>query len=61
MTALRFSVCFADGNMPMRWEGPQASHYGNIEKEPVVCKPNEKRTSATPTLAQMTSRRRSSC
>jgi alkaline phosphatase len=47
---------FADGNMPIRWQGPQASHYGNIEKEPVVCKPNEKRTSATPTLAQMTTK-----
>ncbi len=47
---------FADGNMPIRWQGPQASHYGNIEKEPVVCKPNEKRTSATPTLAQMTAK-----
>lgn len=47
---------FAEGNMPIRWQGPQASHYGNVEKEPVVCKPNEKRTSATPTLAQMTSK-----
>jgi len=47
---------FADGNMPIRWQGPQASHYGNIEKEPVVCQPNEKRTSATPTLAQMTTK-----
>ncbi len=45
---------FADGNMPVRWQGPQASHYGNVEKEPVTCKPNEKRTSAIPTLAQMT-------
>ncbi|WP_018902187.1 alkaline phosphatase [Rhizobium sp. 2MFCol3.1] len=47
---------FAEGNMPIRWQGPQASHYGNVEKEPVVCKPNEKRTAATPTLAQMTSK-----
>ncbi|OCJ04252.1 alkaline phosphatase [Rhizobium sp. AC44/96] len=47
---------FADGNMPVRWEGPKASHYGNVEKEPVVCKPNEKRTAATPTLAQMTAK-----
>lgn len=47
---------FADGNMPVRWQGPQASHYGNVEKEPVVCQPNEKRTPATPTLAQMTSK-----
>lgn len=45
---------FAEGNMPIRWEGPQASHYGNIEKEPVTCKPNEKRIGSVPTLAQMT-------
>ena len=47
---------FADGNMPVRWEGPKASHYGNVEKEPVVCKPNGKRTATTPTLAQMTAK-----
>ncbi len=45
---------FAEGNMPVRWEGPRASHYGNIEKEPVTCKPNEKRTASVPTLSQMT-------
>lgn len=47
---------FADGNMPVRWEGPKASHYGNVEKEPVTCKPNEKRTASVPTLAQMTTK-----
>ncbi|WP_283194500.1 alkaline phosphatase [Rhizobium sp. AN80A] len=47
---------FAEGNMPVRWQGPQASRNGNIDKEPVVCQPNEKRTAATPTLAQMTSK-----
>ncbi|PRD40658.1 alkaline phosphatase [Phyllobacterium phragmitis] len=45
---------FTSGNMPVRWEGPKASHYGNIEKDPVKCKPNEKRSASTPTLAQMT-------
>ncbi len=47
---------FADGNMPVRWEGPQASYHGNIDKEPVVCEVNDKRTAATPTLAQMTAK-----
>jgi alkaline phosphatase len=47
---------FADGNMPVRWEGPKASHHGNVEKEPVVCKPNSKRGPETPTLAQMTAK-----
>lgn len=45
---------FAPGNMPIRWEGPQASHHGNIDKEPVECKVNDKRTADIPTLAQMT-------
>jgi alkaline phosphatase len=47
---------FAPGNMPVRWEGPKASHYGNVEKEAVVCQPNSKRTAETPTLAQMTTK-----
>jgi alkaline phosphatase len=47
---------FADGNMPVRWEGPQASYHGNIDNEPVVCKVNDKRATATPTLPQMTAK-----
>jgi hypothetical protein len=33
----------ADGNMPVRWEGPKASYHGNIDKPPVTCTPNPKR------------------
>jgi alkaline phosphatase len=45
---------FADGNMPVRWTGPRASHHGNIEKPAITCQPNAERTAATPTLAAMT-------
>ncbi|WP_181414752.1 alkaline phosphatase [Klebsiella variicola] len=45
---------FADGNMPVRWEGPKASYHGNIDKAPVTCTPNPKRDASVPTLAQMT-------
>lgn len=47
---------FALGNMPVRWEGPKASHHGNIDKEPVVCQANAKRGAEIPTLAQMTTK-----
>ncbi len=45
---------FADGNMPVRWEGPKASYHGNIDKPPVTCTPNPKRDASVPTLEQMT-------
>ncbi|AFJ48100.1 alkaline phosphatase precursor [Shimwellia blattae DSM 4481 = NBRC 105725] len=45
---------FADGNMPVRWEGPKASYHGNLDKPPVTCQPNPQRTASIPTLAQMT-------
>ncbi len=45
---------FADGNMPVRWEGPKASLHGNIDKPAVTCTPNAKRTDSVPTLAAMT-------
>ncbi|MBN9235419.1 MULTISPECIES: alkaline phosphatase [Phyllobacteriaceae] len=45
---------FSEGNMPVRWKGPKASRYGNIEKEAVTCEPNADRTAAVPTLAAMT-------
>lgn len=45
---------FSPGNMPVRWKGPQAVHYGNIDQPPVTCEPNAERTAAVPTLAQMT-------
>jgi alkaline phosphatase len=45
---------FADGNMPVRWEGPKASYHGNIDRPAVTCTPNPKRDASVPTLAQMT-------
>jgi len=45
---------FAPGNLPVIWDGPQASHNGNLENRPVECKPNEKRPASMPALAQMT-------
>lgn len=45
---------FADGNMPVRWEGPKATYHGNIDQPAVTCTPNPKRDASVPTLAQMT-------
>lgn len=45
---------FSPDTMPIRWEGPQASKYGNIEKPVVECKVNAARTDSVPTLASMT-------
>ena len=45
---------FSEGNMPIRWSGPRASHHGNIDKPAITCQPNAERTAATPTLAAMT-------
>ncbi len=45
---------FADGNMPVRWTGPQASHHGNIDQPAITCRDNPARTAALPTLAAMT-------
>ena len=45
---------FADGNMPIRLKGPQASLHGNLEKPPVKCEINKDRNDSVPTLAQMT-------
>lgn len=45
---------FADGNMPVRWEGPKASLHGNLDQPAVTCTPNPKRTDSVPTLAAMT-------
>nr|MBA2816758.1 Alkaline phosphatase precursor [Candidatus Pantoea persica] len=47
---------FADGNMPVRWKGPKASHHGNINQAAVTCEVNKERLVATPTLAQRTSK-----
>jgi alkaline phosphatase len=45
---------FAPGNMPVRWQGPRASHHGNIDQAPVQCEANPERTATVPTLAAMT-------
>ncbi|MBN8035370.1 alkaline phosphatase, partial [Vibrio vulnificus] len=45
---------FHDGNMAVAWEGPKATHYGNINNPPLECKPNAKLDPNAPTLAQMT-------
>ncbi len=45
---------FAQGNMPVRWLGPQASYHGNLNQPAVTCEPNEARTADIPTLADMT-------
>lgn len=45
---------FAEGNMPVRWQGPKASLHGNLDQPAVTCKVNEQRTESVPTLAAMT-------
>ncbi|WP_416412264.1 alkaline phosphatase [Pantoea sp. App145] len=45
---------FAEGNMPVRWQGPKASYHGNLDKPVVTCEVNKDRPATTPTLAQMT-------
>lgn len=45
---------FAPGNMPIRWQGPQASIDGIQKVAAVTCQPNPERGDAVPTLAQMT-------
>nr|WP_310617555.1 alkaline phosphatase [Pantoea cypripedii] len=45
---------FAEGNMPVRWQGPKASYHGNLDKPVVTCEVNKDRPASTPTLAQMT-------
>lgn len=45
---------FAEGNMPVRWQGPKAAYHGNLDKPAVTCTANPERTQAIPTLAQMT-------
>ncbi|MHA6643176.1 alkaline phosphatase [Mesorhizobium sp. A623] len=47
---------FTEGNMPVRWKGPKASHHANIDQAPVTCAPNAERTASIPTLAAMTSK-----
>ena len=45
---------FAEGNMPVRLNGPKATYHGNLDKPAIVCEKNPKRTADHPTLAQMT-------
>lgn len=44
---------FADGNMPVRWEGPVATKGGYLEPA-ATCTDNPERTAQTPKLATMT-------
>jgi alkaline phosphatase len=45
---------FAEGNMPVRWLGPRATHHGNIDLPPVTCAANPERPADQPTLAMLT-------
>lgn len=45
---------FAEGNMPVRWLGPRATHHGNIDLPPVTCAANPDRPADQPTLAMLT-------
>ncbi len=45
---------FAEGNMPIRLKGPQASLHGNLEKPVVKCELNSQRGENVPILADMT-------
>lgn len=45
---------FSEGNMPVRWKGPKASHHGNIDQQPITCEQNAERVASIPTLADMT-------
>lgn len=47
---------FSEGNMPVRWKGPKAAHYGNIDQPAVTCEPNAERAASIPTLAAMTAK-----
>lgn len=46
---------FTPGNMPVRWEGPLATHTGGGEA-PVSCTDNPARTAKLPTLKDMTAK-----
>lgn len=45
---------FAEGNMPVRWQGPKAVYHGNTDHAPVTCVENPQRSASVPTLAAMT-------
>ncbi|MGN6306065.1 MAG: alkaline phosphatase [Mesorhizobium sp.] len=47
---------FSEGNMPVRWKGPKAAHYGNIDQPAITCEPNAERAASVPTLAAMTTK-----
>ncbi|CDP50830.1 Alkaline phosphatase [Devosia sp. DBB001] len=47
---------FSPGNMPVRWKGPVATHYGNIDQPAVTCEVNAERTADIPTLKDMTAK-----
>lgn len=45
---------FAEGNMPVRWQGPKAVYHGNVDGQSVTCVDNPDRSASVPTLAMMT-------
>lgn len=47
---------FAEGTLPVRWKGPQASYHGNLDQPPVTCVPNGERSADVPGLAAMTAK-----
>lgn len=47
---------FAQGNMPIRLKGPQATYHGNLDKKVVKCEVNKERNAQVPTLADMTAK-----
>jgi len=44
---------FAEGDMPVRLQGPRARYHGNLDR-PIACTANPARTATLPTLAAMT-------
>lgn len=45
---------FAEGNMPVRWQGDDAKQQGYLD-DPIECAANPERTAGIPDLAQLTS------
>src|SRR5699024_12280160 len=45
---------FADGNMPVRWQGDEAEQQGYLD-DPIECADNPERTADMPDLGQLTS------
>lgn len=46
---------FADGNMPVNWTGPEATHHGNLN-DAQSCEPNPDHPDSQPSLSMMTAK-----